>query len=119
MFLRLSVSHSVHRGGGGEGVGGVGYLSIHCMWYPNMPSRGSAPGGSTSRGVCSRGRGVCSQGGCLVLEGAAYRAPPQWQKTTVAGGTHPTGMHSCLNYRLHDVYRRTKEILQRTGILIV
>ena len=29
MFLRLSVSHSVHRG--------ECYPSIHCRWYPSMP----------------------------------------------------------------------------------
>ena len=67
MFLHLSVSHSVHRGGllpggpwsqggclvqGGPGPGGVpgpkgGYLVPVGVW-----SRGSAPGGCLVRGVC-------------------------------------------------------------------
>ena len=32
-------------------------------------------------------------GGCLVPGGAWWRPP---QTATAAGGTHPTGMHSCL-----------------------
>ena len=46
-----------------------------------VPGRGgSGPGG----GACSRGGG-----GCLV------ETPPT---ATAAGGTHPTGMHSCYDY---------------------
>ena len=58
MFLHLSVSHSVHGGGGG------------CLVL-----------GAWSRGVCA-----WSQGG-------PGRDPPEM--ATAAGGTHPTGMHSC------------------------
>ena len=41
----------------------------------------SAPGGG----------GVCS-GGCMVQWGGLVETPPT---ATAAGGTHPTGMHSC------------------------
>ena len=50
----------------------------------------SAPGGggvSAPRGVPGRG-GVSAPGGCLV----GCPPPPT---ATAAGGTHPTGMHSC------------------------
>ena len=75
MFLHLSVSHSVHMGEA----------------WPRE--------GAWSRGVCSRGgawsRGVSAPG---ERGGAAPRgvqtSPPQ--TATVADGTHPTGMHSCL-----------------------
>ena len=38
--------------------------------------------------------GVSAPGGCLLLGGggAWWRPPPT---ATAAGGTHPTGMHSC------------------------
>ena len=55
------------------------------------PGEGSAPWGClVLGGVCSREvpgpRGVSAPGGCLV------ETPPT---ATAAGGTHPTGMHSC------------------------
>ena len=39
--------------------------------------------------------GVCvpGPGGCLFLVGGAWSRPPR--TATAAGGTHPTGMHSC------------------------
>ena len=43
-----------------------------------------------SRGVCSRGCMV--PGGCLLRGGLVETS---WM-ATAAGGTHPTGMHSCL-----------------------
>ena len=58
-------------------------------------------------GVCSQGGlllgvpgpgGVCSRG-YLLLGGSApggWRSPPG--TATAAGGTHPTGMHSCFEY---------------------
>ena len=50
---------------------------------------------------CSRG--VCSWG-CLLRGGSARggggEPPPRKQTATVADGTHPTGMHSCLNLRI-------------------
>ena len=55
---------------------------------PGVPGRAvSAPGGAWSEGCLLRGgTGVYSGGG------AWWRPPPT---ATAAGGTHPTGMHSC------------------------
>ena len=54
----------------------------------------SGPGGAWSQGVCSWGvsgpGGVPGPGGCLVETPLA----------TAAGGTHPTGMHSCCGLSL-------------------
>ena len=58
------------------------YPSMHCRWYPSMPCNRS-PGRSAPRGLLPGG-GVCGD------------PPPQKQMATVADGTHPTGMHSCL-----------------------
>ena len=51
--------------------------------------------GTCSRGVCSResAPGVYAPGGRCLLPGGAWRGPPG--TATAAGGTHPTGMHSC------------------------
>ena len=49
-------------------------------------------GGSAWGSACSRGRGTCSWGECL-LQGRGCGDPPR--SATAAGGTHPTGMHSC------------------------
>ena len=68
MFLHVSVSHSVHGGG---------VLSQHAL---QVVSQHALQQGD----ACSRG--------CLL--GRVWRTPPQ--KQTVADGTHPTGMHSCL-----------------------
>ena len=76
MFLQVSVSHSVHRG---EGVRG----------------RGMHGGGG---GMCGRERGgvggVHGVGGgmhaCIPPADTIATAYSEW-----AGGTHPTGMHSC------------------------
>ena len=38
------------------------------------------------KGVCMAG-GMCGRGACVAGE-----------KGTTANGTHPTGMHSCLNF---------------------
>ena len=73
MFLHLSVSHSVHGGGG------------------LAPGRG---GGASSR-----------EGGCLLRGGGVPALGVwEWRPPTAAGGTHPTGMHSC-NYNL-IVYKK-------------
>ena len=47
---------------------------------------GSAPGESAPRG-CAWSRGMSAPGGVCLVE-----TPPT---ATAAGGTHPTGMHSC------------------------
>ena len=76
MFLHLSVSHSVHRWGvpalEGSGPGGV-----------PAPWGGLVPGGWVW------------SGGCLLLGGVPDGDPPG--TAIAAGGTHPTGMHSCHN----------------------
>ena len=62
-------------------------------------------------GVCSRRGlllGVCSQGGCLLLGGTwSWGVPGGDPPTaTAAGGTHPTGMHSCFtkfSEKLHEI----------------
>ena len=55
MFLHLSVSHSVHGGGG------VCYPSMHSRWYPSVIAGGSALRG----GVCSPGVPAPVGGACL------------------------------------------------------
>ena len=74
------VCHSVHRGVPGP-EGCVPDLGGAC-------SRGSALGGCLLWGGAwsGGGGGACSGGGCLV------DTP---RMATAAGGTHPTGMHSC------------------------
>ena len=74
MFLHLSVSHSVHRGGGSTWAGtpwaGTSPEQVH-------PLSGYAPQAGTPPGQ--------------------VHPPPQWMLGygQQAGGTHPTGMHSC------------------------
>ena len=81
IFSEASVKNSVHRGVGGSLVRGV------------PASRGL----SGSGGACSGGGGWVWSGGsgpggvCLVRGGAG--GDPR--TATAAGGTHPTGMHSC------------------------
>ena len=67
-------------GGGASSWGGV-FAPGGCF----LPGGGLLPGGVCSWGVCFLLGGVCSQG---VPGGAPGTA-------TAAGGTHPTGMHSC------------------------
>ena len=81
--------------GGGEG----GLASQHVQRshdsYGLPPGGGlppgcQPPGGSVSRGVCIQEVGVCIQRGLLPEVVGQTRYGQQ------AGGTHPTGMHSCL-----------------------
>ena len=54
-----------------------------------------------SWGVCSWGGGFCSWVGCLVPGGSALERVPGEDPpgtATAVGGTHPTGMHSCMTY---------------------
>ena len=89
--------HSVHRvrspSGGSESrrsaSGGV-------VLYPGgSTSRGSESGGVCIRGGGSVSRGVYIQGG--LHPGGLSRLPPSdtMRYSQQAGGTHPTGMHSC------------------------
>ena len=62
-----------------------------------LPGGGvSGPGGACSQGVPAPG-GVCSQG-VPSLGGSGPGGVPGGDPPTVtaAGGTHPTGMHSCI-----------------------
>ena len=75
------------------------FPSMHGRWYPSM---------ACSREVCYPSM-PCSREGCLVWDGVCSRGVPglrgfaqggAWwrpspQMATAAGGTHPTGMHSC------------------------
>ena len=89
IFSEACVKNSVHRGGlvpgvGGLVLGGGGSGPGGCLLPRGglvLGGGGSGPGGTCSWGVWSRG-GV--PGG--DSPGTA----------TAAGGTHPTGMHSCL-----------------------
>ena len=71
-YIFTGVCDSVHREGGACSQGG-------------SAPRGSAPGVVPGRG------GILLPGG--LLRGGAWWRPPQ--TATAAGGTHPTGMHSC------------------------
>ena len=80
-YIFTGVCHSVNRGVSaprGSALGGV-----------------SAPGGSATRGVSAPG-GVWSRGKWSAPGGCLMETPPR--TATAAGGTHPTGMHSCLDY---------------------
>ena len=112
-FLHLSVSHSVHRGdmGGKGGMHGSGACMVWGMcgrghaWRGGMHDWGCMAGGMCGRGHAwqggMHGRGHVWQGACM----AGHTCPPadttrysQW-----AGGTHSTGMHSCLDLILSSV----------------
>ena len=86
-YVFTRVCHSVHGGW---------YPSMPCsrgvcVCYPSMPCSGGGllPGGAYSGGACS--------GGCLL------HAPPRKQTATVADGTYPTGMLSCLTDSFGDI----------------
>ena len=67
------------QGAWSHGVSGPwGCLALEGAWS----REGSGPGGR-----------VPGHGGCLVL-GEVPGGNPPWT-ATAAGGTHPTGMHSC------------------------
>ena len=66
-----------------------------------------APGGTNSWGV-SAPRGMSAPGGCLLLGGACSRGVPGGDPpgtATAAGGTHPTGMHSCSKYKKCHLFK--------------
>ena len=64
-------------------------LSVHVGGCLVLGAAWSGRGGAWSTGCLLRG-GVCSPGG-------TWWRPPR--TVTAAGGTHPTGMHSCLRYK--------------------
>ena len=59
-------------------------------WFQGVPGPGGVPASSCGGGACSRG---VWPGECLGETPPRSRHP---QTATAAGGTHPTGMHSCL-----------------------
>ena len=74
-YIFTGVRDSVHRGGSARGM--------------SAPRGVCLLGGvSALEGYMLGGGGVCSRGGCLV-----ETLPPG--TATAAGGTQPTGMHSC------------------------
>ena len=84
-----------------------GVLSQHALQVVSqhaLQQGGLLLGGCLFHGGSAPG-GVCSWGGCLLGGGSAPGGvpaaggsvePPRKQTATVADGTHPTGMHSCL-----------------------
>ena len=97
MFLHLSVSHSVHRGGrawqGDVWQGACMMRGMHGWGGGHVWQ-----GGMHGRGV--HGGGCIAGGACMVGDMHAMHTTPPPLRDTVdqcAGGTHPTGMHTCLN----------------------
>ena len=75
-YIFTGVCHSVNMGG-------------VCSWGVSAPGGGVCSQGVSAPGGVSALGGVCSRGG--QVPGGD---PPG--TATAAGGTHPTGMHSCL-----------------------
>ena len=102
MFLHVSVSHSVHRGGGGgipaclTGLswGGVSQHALQ-VYRPTPKGEVEGSGGGVSRPTPG--------GECIP---ACTEADPPPPTATAAGCTHPTGMHSCSKYALHQSFTR-------------
>ena len=82
------VCHSVHRGG--------------CFLLGGVLPPGGRGGASSGGGAFSRGKGGggCFLRGCFLLGGGASSqggsGDPSPKTATAVGGTHPTGMHSCI-----------------------
>ena len=79
------VCDPVHGGGGVRAPGSA--------WS----REGLLQGGCLFQGVPALGGGLLL-GGCLLREGCLVETPPPM--ATAAGGTHPTGMHSCIEPKL-------------------
>ena len=79
MFLHVSLSHSVH--------GGVSQHALQ-VWGVSRPTAGGEVSRPTPGGVSRPTPG----GVCIP---ACTEADTPQQPATAAGGTHPTGMHSC------------------------
>ena len=108
IFSEACVKNSVHGGGGGEhGRGAWVAGDIHGGSGRRACVVGGMHGGHAWQGgVCGRGD-VHGRGACMVwtyVEGGVCGRGHVWQGACVAdttrysqwaGGTHPTGMHSC------------------------
>ena len=103
--------------------GGGGSLSQHVPQV-TWPGGVSVPGGlylggSLSGGVSVQG-GPCS-GGSLSRRGSPVRENPPRQRPPVrwrAGGTHPTGMHSCVVILIHYISGQLLNELLNAAIYI-
>ena len=95
MFLHVSVNHSVHRG----------VVSQHALQISRPTPRGEVEesglgGGSPGPHPGGKLRGLAwgvsrpTPGGVCIPACTEADPPPQ-QMATAAGGTHPTGIHSC------------------------
>ena len=67
-------------------------------------------GGLVPGGCLVTGKGVPAPGGCLV------ETP---QTATAAGGTHPTGMHSCLNLKYKASSEKKTVFIQKSADLMI
>ena len=93
-YVFTRACHSVHGGGGG----GRRYPSMHCRWYPSMSCSRSGGGLQAhtqggSWGVWPVGGHQAHTQGRMCIPACTDADPPP--TATAAGGTHPTGMHSC------------------------
>ena len=82
------------------GQGSVFTLVCHSIqggWPPSMHHRSHDQGGVWIQEVCIGGWGSASREGVCVQDGLYPRVGGRPPSTTgKAGGTYPTGMHSCL-----------------------
>ena len=112
MFLHVSVSHSVHGGGGIPAclAGGIPAclaglqrgVSQHALQVFRPTPKGKVEGSGwegspdphlgESPGLHPRGVSRSTPRGCIP---ACTEADTPHLTATAAGGTHPTGMHSC------------------------
>ena len=119
MFLQVSVCPQggacvVVPGGGMCGEGGVHGEGGVCMVKGGRVwQRGGVrdEGGHTWRrgGMCGK-EGVCGKGGHV------WHAPsPRDTAGHCAGGTHPTGMHSCSELNMTRMKRQRLRMLRKNG----
>ena len=87
MFSQACVKNSVHRGGAWQG---------HRVWCGGMHGRVCAWWGACMAGGMHGGGHVCGEGHAWQWGGGACVAG---ETAIAAGGTHPTGMPSCFNYK--------------------
>ena len=98
----------MHGSGGVHGQGacvaGRGHVVGGHAWSGGVHGRRGmhGQGGCVVRGVCMAGGvhgqgGMCGQGTCVTKGGVHGMHAPPLRDTAgqCAGGTHPTGMHSC------------------------
>ena len=114
---RVSVQRGVYmvpvgvHGRGGCLLGGCAWSRSGVGWCI-VPGGVSAPGGQWCmvRRVCAWSRGVhAPRGG--VFPSMHWGRPHPGETATVAGSTHPTGMHSCLATKFTHVLKIYNSIL--------